>query len=161
MTVSIQDAATKAINLGKQLKAVIDVGECLQELGSLEQAIAEAKRHSVEAKARCAEDQLKQQEVSAAVKDARELLEQAKAEVIGTQQDAEAFYHAKVREANAEAAQIRKMAAADSSSMILKAELKVEVAERVSDDLLEKIVKQQIRLDGLLGQEKALKERLG
>jgi len=40
---SIKQAAEKAINLGKQLQAVIDVGEVLDQIGNLEMATAEAK----------------------------------------------------------------------------------------------------------------------
>lgn len=80
MTVSIQDAATKAINLGKQLKAVIDVGEVLQELGGLEQARSEAKRHSMEADAIRVEAQKLLQEVGQELQTEQERLHAAKAE---------------------------------------------------------------------------------
>ncbi|KKK95753.1 hypothetical protein LCGC14_2669660, partial [marine sediment metagenome] len=51
---SIQEAAKKAVNLGKQLKAIIEVGECLEELGSLELAQFEVERTATEAKEQCA-----------------------------------------------------------------------------------------------------------
>ena len=51
---SIQEASKKAVNLGKQLKAIIEVGECLEELGSLELAQFEAERTATEAKEQCA-----------------------------------------------------------------------------------------------------------
>ncbi len=41
------EVGKKAQQLGKQLKAVIEVGEFLSELGDLEQAISEAKKASV------------------------------------------------------------------------------------------------------------------
>ncbi len=48
MTTAAQ-VAKQAQQLGKQLQAVIEVGEFLEELGSLEQAISEAKRTNMAA----------------------------------------------------------------------------------------------------------------
>ena len=50
-------AAKLAQQLGKQLQAVIDVGEFLEKLGSLEQAIAEAERARMIASEQSAEVQ--------------------------------------------------------------------------------------------------------
>ena len=161
MTVSIQDAATKAINLGKQLKAIIDIGECLQELGSLEQAIAEAKRHSVDAKARCAEDQLEHQRVLTALKIARDDLEKIGSDAVASRLVAEQHFQETTRKANAEAAQTLKTATADSAKIILKAGLKVQAAERVSDGLKKTILDDQAELDEVRRDLKALKEKFG
>ncbi len=159
MTVSIQDAATKAINLGKQLKAVIDVGECLQELGSLEQAIAEAKRHSADAKARCAEDQLAQQTVSIALEAARDNLEKIGSDVVAKRNEAEWHLQETIRKAHAEATQILKTAAADGSKMILKAGLEVDAAQATVASLKKTIFDDQAELDEVRRELKVLKEK--
>ena len=43
MTISAKQAAEKCMNLGKQFQAVIDVGECLDQIGNLEVATQEAE----------------------------------------------------------------------------------------------------------------------
>lgn len=50
MSLSIQQAAEKAVNLGKQLKAVIEVGEFLEEVGSFKNTHAEAEKMAKKAK---------------------------------------------------------------------------------------------------------------
>ncbi len=161
MTVSIQDAATKAINLGKQLKAVIDIGECLQELGSLEQAITEAKRHATEAKFKREEAEQELDKVVVELKTAKFALSQTQIDIAAKEQEAERVAGATVRKAQEDAAKLSKTAAVDASTMILNAELKVKADQQVSEDLAKKISKQQAELDHARSQMTALKESLG
>ncbi len=161
MTVSIQDAATKAINLGKQLKAIIDVGECLQELGSLEQAIAEAKRHSADAKARCAEAQSEHQRVSTALEAARDALEKIGSDAVEKRNEVERHFQEIARKANAEAVKILATTAADGSKMILKAELEVKAVQATAASLKKTIFDDQAELDEVRRELKVLKEKFG
>ncbi len=50
VTFHAQQAAEKAVQLGKQLKAVIEVGEYLEEVGKLESAHADSKTIAAKAK---------------------------------------------------------------------------------------------------------------
>ncbi len=161
MTVSIQDAATKAINLGKQLKAVIDIGECLQELGSVEQAIAEAKRHFVEAKFQQEKAEQEHQQVTVDLKIAQKALEQTQDDDTHIRQETEHFVGTTIQKAKEDAAKLLKTAAADASTMILKAGLKVEAEQQVSKDLAIAISKQQAELAHARSEMAALKESLG
>jgi len=53
--ISVKQAAEKAMNLGKQFQAVIDVGEVLNDIGDLEMATSEAA--SLKEKANIAREQ--------------------------------------------------------------------------------------------------------
>ena len=48
---NVQQAAQKAINLGKQFKAVIEIGEFLEELGSYDRVLLDAKNTAEKAQA--------------------------------------------------------------------------------------------------------------
>ncbi len=70
MITNINEAAKKAINQGKQLKAVVEVGEFLEEIGNLEQLAVEAERHAKEAVEKRARDLEALQQVQDQLRDA-------------------------------------------------------------------------------------------
>ena len=158
---SLQHTAKLAINLGKQLKAVIEVGEFLEQLGQYEAVAAEAERHTVDAKFRREKAEREHQQVVTDLKLAQEALEQTRNEEVELRQEAEYFAEAITRKAKENATKLLKTAAADASTMILKAGLKVKADQQVSEDLAKEIFEQQAELDHARNQMAALKESLG
>ena len=161
MNVSIQHAAKFAINLGKQLTAVIDIGECLEELGSLEQSLVEAERHAAEAKSQREEAEQEHRQVAHDLAVAQKALKQTQDDDTNMRQDAERFAMDKVRRAEEEAANTRKAAVDYAAEIVEVADAEVEAANKASANLGEKIYAQQAELADARDQMIALKESLG
>lgn len=116
---SIQQAAEKAVNLARQLKAVIEVGEFLQGVVNLDQVAAEAKAKAEKARAETQgviEEADKQHarltNIKQAVADAEAVLSEVQAEAKVVARDAAEAAAAVKREAAAAAAEIRSNVAA-------------------------------------------------
>lgn len=158
---NIDEAAKKAIHLGKQLKAVMEVGEFLEDVVGLEQAAFEAKRHST-----VAMDQL---EVD------REMLSkvQKQLEEAVSEYDTVRIGIASVKEAAAkERTSLQKDALFNAQLHISDAEIKTQKLVSDAEEVVGGLTKEREALrtdifqlqetyDTLRGKMAELKERLG
>jgi hypothetical protein len=167
-TLSIQQAAEKAANLGRQFKAVIEVGEFLQEVVSLEQlateANAKAEKATAETQGVIAEYDKQNARLSAvtqAVADAEAVLSEMRAEAKEVERGA-AEAAAKVKAvAAAEAQQIRDTVANHQR----KVEDQIASAKRQHEETLAVYAKEQSAAADATNKVKAelaaVKARLG
>ncbi len=75
---NIKDAAEKALHLGKQLQAIVEVGKVLNEIGDLDNAKVEATRDANLAHANQLEAENTLKQVQQALQEAKDLLDKAK-----------------------------------------------------------------------------------
>ncbi len=159
MTTAAQ-VGRSTINLGKQFKTVIEAGEFLEELGNLEQAITEAKRHATEAESLRTEAQQQYDQMSGELAFAQANLEQVQVDIGKKQQDAVLFNEAVIREAERKAVVIITRATAGAKTIIEQAEAKAKTAQRMHDTLEKVIESQRSKINKLRQQMRILAEGL-
>ncbi len=156
-----KQAAEKALNLGKQLQAVIDVGEVLNEIGDLESARKNAEDQAQDAidAAEQALDDLKaiQDSLSSAKAD----LAAAKAEAIKTRDEAIVAHDHMIAVARAERDNMIRKATDSSNALVERAKSEIDGMENRRDGLLKEITDNQKAVTNLENQMRALKDRLG
>ncbi len=156
-----KQAAEKAINLGKQLQAVIEVGEVLNEIGDLELAKEKAIEEANEAAARwiASSDSLK------AIKDdiniAQVDFERIKREAKELNINSKARRDRMIGVAREEASKMVKEATKGANDLIANAEDDINKLQNKRDGLLKEITDSQKGVTNLENQMKALRERLG
>jgi len=158
--ITTAQAAKKAQELGKQLKAVIEVGEVLEELGDLEQAKAELQRAIVaaqeaqqlaESERVIAQSQLQQTNTS---------LVGLKADIRQRSHDSQQRFEHTLATARAKATQIIGTATVAANKVLEEATASVRALEKQRDTL--KVGTAQLKADfiSLRTQLDELRERL-
>ncbi len=158
---STKDVAEKAMHLGKQLKAVIEVGELLDEIGDLELYKAECYRDAEKAyedKTK-AVDELK--DVTSKLDVAKSDLENSKSESKRIISEANQRSASCIAEARKEHNSIIDGAIKASDDKMDEARSEVVLLHGKRDALLKDVSDAQKAVTNLENQMKALKERLG
>lgn len=159
--ITIKQTAEKAINLGKQLQAVIDVGEVLEEIGNLDNARIEAERDkqtAIVAKKKAEKELSKIEDCLAVVKnDYRNTQKQIKDQIVeGTSR-----HDHMIAEARKESDALVTNATQNSEELVVKATQVVNNLQDKRDKLLKEITNAQDRVSNLENQMRGLRERLG
>lgn len=156
----IRQAAETAKNLGKQLKAIIQVGEFLENISDLDQRAREAEvatTKAIEARDQ-AQEQL--QKVELQVLAAQGDLADAKEEAAKLKADAVIYRDT----AQAEARSMAKQVVDAAKSKAKEIEAKILAADEAHQEQLANFAKEieaeQVRLDGLKSEADALRARL-
>ena len=158
---TIKQDAEKAMHLGKQLQAVIDIGEVLNEIGDLEVAKTEAKRDARKAHEDCNAALEDFDLVTKFLDTVRSDLKVAKAEVMKTHDDGIIARDHMIAEARAERDNMVRKATQSSEALIARANSEINGLQDRRDVLLKEITDSQERVTNLENQMRGLKERLG
>ncbi len=158
---NIRQAADQAMNLGKQLQAVIDVGNTLNELGDLAQAHSEALARTQTAVTEQEKAESELVKVQASIEVGKLDLSRARSEVKkvlanATQQEANIL--ALARE---EKEKIRKLNEESCKVLVENTNQEVHSLENYKSNLTKEVVEMKSALTTLKDQMKALRERLG
>jgi len=158
---TVKQAAEKAINLGKQLQAIIDVGEVLDQIGNLE----EAKREASDLKKKAETDHF---EAASALKilrdkvhDAEHYLQQTKNEAVKTLDDVNIARDNLFATAKEEAQNIVKAATDGANIAIKQGEKDVKVLTDQREELLKESEQLSVDLGVLRYEMGQLRQRLG
>ncbi len=158
---TIKNAAEKAMHLGKQLQAVVEVGKVLDEIGDLDNARIEAERDAKEADTAMqhAFDELSQVQTQVLTEktDFERLKKESKEHVA----EATARHDNIIAEARKERDALLAAANHSSEQRVAKANQEVNALQDTKDRLLKEITDAQKSVTNLENQMKALKERLG
>ena len=158
---TIKNAAEKAMHLGKQLQAVIEVGKVLDEIGDLDNARIEAERGAALAKEGLELAQSEQNIAAVACSRARDDFQNLKKEMKEYQAEATARHDHIIAEARKERDVILSDTNHSSEQRVAKANQEVNALQDTKDKLLKEITDAQKSVTNLENQMKALKERLG
>ncbi len=156
-----KQAAEKALNLGKQLQAVIDVGEVLNEIGDLEIAKKKAEEETKRAEEGLELAQGEQYTAAGACSRAREDFINIKAESKEHIAEATRVHDHLIAVAREERDKMIKQATESSNALVEKAKTEIHGLQNKRDGLLKEITNAQKGVTNLENQMKALKERLG
>ena len=156
-----KQAAEKALNLGKQLQAVIDVGQVLNEIGDLEIAAYKSKVDANIAHKDCNEAMEELQVVTDAVNLAQIDVAAAKAEAIKTRDEAIVAHDHMIAVARSTRDDMIKKATDSSNALVERAKSEIHGLQNKRDGLLKEITDAQVGVTNLENQMHALKERLG
>lgn len=157
----LKQLAYKAINLGKQLQAVIDIGEALDELGDLDQASVEAnelknksQRESEKAKNYLDElnDKIKQIEL-----DHSELKQNYTKLIDDTKQRCNFM----LGQARSKKEEIISIATVGANKILDDANIEVDILKKERDSLSKEIEQLTAQLKNLRDEMQVLRERLG
>lgn len=158
---TVKQAAEKAINLGKQLQAIIDVGEVLDEIGNLE----EAKREAADLKKQAETDRFDAEavlkELNEKIVDAEKYLQHTKNEAIKTLDDVNKARNHLLAKAREERDKIVKAATDKANEITKTAETRVSELTNQADVLIKENESLQKSLENLRYEMKVLRERLG
>ncbi len=156
-----KQAAEKAMNLGKQLQAVIDVGDVLDRIGNLDTAVAEAKEATTRAESdrQDAEEKLNnvQEEVDQALKE----LQDSKDEAIKILADTNTARATLLAKARADKDETIESASNHAADLIKQAKDRVSVLALEADKLTQENEKLQKSLETGRYEMQVLRERLG
>ena len=160
MTISAKQAAEKCMNLGKQFQAVIDIGECLDRIGNLETAIAEAKVATTTADSDRFAAEAKRADVQEQVNQALKELQDSKNEAIKILADTNIARENLLAKARADRDETVQVAADDAANLIKNAKNRVSVLTSEADKLTEENGKLRESLTHLRYEMQVLRERL-
>ena len=158
---TIKNAAEKALHLGKQLQAVIEVGKVLDEIGDLENARQEAERDTKEARlaATVADEELAG--IEHAVEVAEKDFETVKVNSKAYEDETTARCNQMMATARKERDGILTAANRGSEERVTKATQEVQALQDKRDGLLREVTTAQTAVTNLENQTRGLKERLG
>lgn len=159
--IAIKQAAEKAINLGKQLQAIIDVGKVLDQIGDLENAKVEAERDTKSAI-------LTKEKFLKELSNVEQKLVVAKTDFKNVQEKTKKYSEESIVRHNSLIAEGRKerdklitVATQGANELIAKANQTVKSLQEKRDRLLKEITDAQVAVTNLENQMRALKDRLG
>lgn len=158
---SLKQTADKAKNLGKQLQAVIEVGQVLDELGDLEIAKNEYLRDSKQAYEKKIQTQDELKEVQKLLKKASERFDVIKKDATKLETESIERKNLIIGTARAEGDKIKKNSEKYSNDLIEQVQADVKYLEETRTARLTEINSLNTRLEYLRDEMKALQERLG
>ena len=158
---TIKNAAEKAMHLGKQLQAVIEVGKVLDEIGDLENAKQEAERDTKQAESDRFDAEVElaktKQAIIIAENDFKTIQSNAKAHTDKT----ETKCNKMMAEARRERDRQLTSATQGANKLITEATQTINGLQDKRDALLKEVTNTQIDVTNLENQMRALRERLG
>ena len=157
---TLNDAAAQAKNLARQFKAALAVGEALEHINSLEQAVAQAEDRARKADAELQTKLVGLADASNRLLDADAAVALAVKQAEKVSRDAELAVAKLVASARREADDLLKTAAQISTEAKAKREREVADHAEKMDDLAEQERVAQARVDALKSELAALKQRL-
>ncbi len=158
---TIKHAAEKAMHLGKQLQAVIEVGKVLDEIGDLENARQEAERDTKQAESDRCDAGVELAETKQAIVTAEIDFKTIKLVAKDYKDESTARCNLILANARKERDKIVLAATRGSEERISKATTEVHNLHNKRDDLLKEITTVESRLHNLEDQMRGLRERLG
>ncbi len=156
-----KQAAEKALNLGKQLQAVIDVGEVLDRIGNLELAESSAHRDAMEAFSKREEVETELKEAEGNLELVRTECSYAKAEAKKVMDEATQSHDHMLAVAREERDKMIKQTTESSNAFVEKAKSEIHSLQNKRDGLLKEVTDAQKSVTNLENQMKALKDSLG
>ena len=158
---NLKQTADKAKNLGKQLQAVIEVGQVLDELGDLEIAKNEYLRDSKQAYEKKIQTQDELKEVQKLLKKASERFDVVKKDATKLETESIERKNLIIGTARADGDKIKKNSEKYSNDLIEQVQADVKYLEETRTARLTEINTLNTRLEYLRAEMKALHERLG
>ncbi len=158
---TIKNAAEKAMHLGKQLQAVVEVGKVLDEIGDLENAKVESERDARKAHEEFKQASEKRNLIRNSLAQSEKDLTFAKEKIKQTNAEATARHDHIIAEARKERDATLLAAKESSEQRVAKANQEVNALHDQRDKLLKEVTDVQAAVTALENQMKALKERLG
>ena len=158
---SIQEASKKAVNLGKQLKAIIEVGECLEELGSLELARKEAEQTSIKAKEQCAKEVQKLDDLQEQTIEAQDILQHEQVITRQLYDDTQFKVNALLDQAKVDGDVLKRKAVKEAAQTVLNMESEVDVLLIRRDKYQSEVNLLQKQLQTVRAELTVLREKLG
>ncbi len=156
-----KQAAEKAMNLGKQLQAVIEVGEVLNEIGDIELATEKAKEDTCAAQTIHFDTEVALKAIQDQVNIANVDFERVKREAKDLNADSKARRDHMIGKAREEASKMVEEATRGANDLVAKAKNDIHTLQNKRDALLKEITDSQQAVTNLENQMKALRERLG
>jgi len=158
---TVKQAAEKAINLGKQLQAIIDVGEVLDQIGNLEEAKREASDLKTQAEIDRFNAEVILKELNIEIVQAEQYLKQTKNEAVKTLDDVNIARSNLLGQARAESKDMVSVATEGANKLIKDAEDKVKILLEDQNKLEEENKELISSLEKARYEMKVLRERLG
>ncbi len=161
MSTTLKQTADKALHLGKQLKAVIEVGEVLDRLGDLELAQIEMEAATKVCREEHAQAYLDLNQVQADLRDQRAQVDAAKAEVIRILAEGTMARDQLLAQARATRDDMIASTTKSTNALVADVNAKIHSLHEKRDSLFKEVTDAQQAVTNLERQMKALKERLG
>ncbi len=158
---TIKNAAEKAMHLGKQLQAVIEVGKVLDEIGDLENAKQEAERDTKQAESNRFDAEAELAKTKQAIVIAENDFKTIKLAAKDYKNESAARCHLMLANARKERDKIVLAATRGSEERVNKATQEINTLHNKRDALLKEVTNTQIDVTNLENQMRALRERLG
>ena len=158
---TIKNAAEKAMHLGKQLQAVIEVGKVLDEIGDLENAKQEAERDTKQAESNRFDAEAELAKTKQAIVIAENDFKTIKLAAKDYKNESTARCHLMLANARKERDKIVLAATRGSEERVNKATQEINSLQDKRDNLLQEITTVESRLHNLKDQMRGLRERLG
>ncbi len=158
---TVKQAAEKAMNLGKQLQAIIDVGEVLDQIGNLEEAKQEAADLKKKAEADRFDAEVALKELNGEVAETNAYIKRTKAEAVKILADTNVARERILGTAREEKDSTIKASNKVAAEIIKTAEDTVSELTAQSDKLSKENETLEKSLNNLRYEMKVLRERLG
>ncbi len=158
---TIKNAAEKAMHLGKQLQAVIEVGKVLDEIGDLENAKQEAERDTKQAESDRFDAQIELAETREAIVIAETDFENIKSNSKAYTDKVEIECNNMMAEARRERDRQLTAATKNCNKLVTEATQTINNLQDKRDRLLKEVTTVQMDVTNLEKQMQALKDRLG
>ncbi len=158
---TIKNAAEKAMHLGKQLQAVMEVGKVLEEIGDLENARQEAERDTKQAESDRFDSEAALAETKQAIVTAEIDFKTIKLAAKDYKDESTARCNLMLAGARKERDKIVLAANLGSEKRVNTATQEIDSLHNRRDDLLQEITTVESRLHNLKDQMRGLRERLG
>ena len=161
MIVDLKQAAAKAQNLGKQLQSVIDVGNCLDELGNLELARKEALTGLEKAQAEYAAAQHDLQGIRGEITRAKAALTLSEEAAVKTLDDVNTARQTLLAQARAQGKEIVESATKSANEQIAQLNSEIGHLSKKHQRLTDEVEKETKAVQILRYEMRELAERLG
>ena len=158
---TIKNAAEKAMHLGKQLQAVIEVGKVLDEIGDLENAKQEAERDTKQAESDRFDAEVELAKTKQAIVIAENDFKTIKSNAKAHTDETETRCNKMMAEARRERDRQLTSATQGANKLTSEATQTINGLQDKKDRLLREVTNVQVDVTNLENQMRALKERLG